>query len=67
MELDSDVHTAKPDTKELKYRKAPEFLPAELLKYRGLVLICKIHRRMFAVWRSEPVTEGWKESIIIPI
>jgi hypothetical protein len=55
--------------KKLKRYKSPGTgqIPAELIKARGITILCEIHKLIISVWNKEKLPEKLKESIIVPI
>jgi hypothetical protein len=54
---------------KLKSHKSPDFdqIQTELTKTGGRTIRCGIHKLIISIWNREELSEGWKESIIVPI
>jgi hypothetical protein len=62
LEVESDIE-------KLKSHKSSgiDQIPAELIKADGRTIRCAIHKLIIAICNKEELSEGWKESIIVPI
>jgi len=41
-------------------------IPAELIKARGIIIRCEIHKLIISIWNNEELPEVWTESTIVP-
>jgi len=77
----TEIHTAEPLVPEpsayevamaiekLNRHKSPgiDQIPAEMIKAGSRTIGFKIHELIYLIWNLEKLSEGWKESIIVPI
>ena len=75
-----EIHTAEPLVPEpsafefdvaigklKRHKPGTDQIPAEMIKAGSRTIGFKIHELIYLIWNLEKLSEGWKESIIVPI